>query len=44
MNQWRKIGIGVSGAALLAGAVWFTIRWINKDVVTVQTAAWRGRT
>jgi len=39
MNTWQKIGIGVGGAAALAGAVWFTIRQINKDVVTVQTAA-----
>src|ERR1700686_1149647 len=39
MHMWQKIGIGVGGAAVLAGAVWFTIRQINKDVVTVQTAA-----
>jgi HlyD family secretion protein len=39
MNTWQKIGIGVGGAAVLAGAVWLTIRQINKDVVTVQTAA-----
>jgi HlyD family secretion protein len=39
MNKWQKIGIGVGGAAVLAGAVWFTVRQINKDVVTVQTAA-----
>jgi HlyD family secretion protein len=39
MNTWQKIGIGVAGAAVLAGAVWLTIRQINKDVVTVQTAA-----
>ena len=38
MNMWRKIGIGVAVAAVLAGGAWFTIRWINKDVVTVQTA------
>src|SRR6202158_3572578 len=38
MNLWQKIGIGVAGAAVLAGAVWFTIRQINKDVVTVQSA------
>ncbi len=36
MNKWTKIGIGIGGAAVMAGAVWFTIRWINKDVVTVQ--------
>jgi len=39
MNMWRKIGIGVGGAAILAGAIWLTIRQINKGVVTVQTAA-----
>src|SRR6202047_1593791 len=39
MNMWRKIGIGVGGAAVLAGAVWLTIRQINKDVVIVQTTA-----
>jgi HlyD family secretion protein len=38
MNMWKKIGIGAGGAAVLAGVVWFTIRQINKDVVTVQTA------
>src|SRR6202007_734965 len=35
----QKIAIGAGGAAVLAGAVWFTVRQINKDVVTVQTAA-----
>src|SRR6266436_6999733 len=30
MNKWTKIGIGIGGAAVMAGAVWFTIRWINK--------------
>ncbi len=39
MKLLQKIGIGVGGAALLAGGTWFTIRQINKDVVTVQTAA-----
>jgi HlyD family secretion protein len=39
MNSWQKIGIGVGGAAVLAGAVWLTNRQINKDVVTVQTTA-----
>src|ERR1700730_2036881 len=38
MNMWQKLAIGVAGAAVVAGAVWFTIRQINKDVVTVQTA------
>src|SRR5258706_2760893 len=39
MNMWQKIGIGVGGAAVLAGGVWFTLREINKGVVTVQTEA-----
>src|SRR6202140_2980871 len=39
MHMWQKIGIGVGGAGVVAGAVWLTIRQINKDVVTVQTAA-----
>jgi HlyD family secretion protein len=37
MNMWQKIGLGVGGAAILAGAIWLTIRQINKNVVTVQT-------
>src|SRR5260221_13767650 len=39
MNMWQKIGIGVGGAAVIAGGVWFTLREINKGVVTVQTEA-----
>src|SRR5579872_303059 len=39
MNMWQKIGTGIGGAALLAAGLWFTIRQINKDVVTVQTEA-----
>jgi HlyD family secretion protein len=39
MNMWQKIGLAVGGAAVLAGGVWFTIREINKNVVTVQTEA-----
>src|SRR5882724_11787263 len=39
MNKWTKIGIGIGGAAVLAGGVWFTLREINKGVVTVQTEA-----
>jgi HlyD family secretion protein len=39
MNTWQKIGIGAGGAAVLGGAVWFTIWQVNKDVLTVQTAA-----
>jgi len=38
MNTWKKIGIGVAGAAVLAGAIALTIHQINKDVVTVQSA------
>ena len=38
MNTWKKVGIGVAGAAVLAGGVALTIRQLNKDVVTVQTA------
>jgi HlyD family secretion protein len=39
MNLWQKIGIGVAGAAAIAGGVWYAIHEINKGVVTVQTAA-----
>ena len=39
MRIWQKIGIGVAGTALLAGAVWIAIWQINKDVVSVQTGA-----
>jgi HlyD family secretion protein len=39
MNTWQKIGIGVGGAAVVAGAAWLIIRQVNKDVVTVQTAS-----
>ena len=38
MSVGRKMWLGAGAAALLAGAVWLTIRQINKDVVTVQTA------
>jgi HlyD family secretion protein len=38
MKMWKKIGLAIGGAALLALAVFLTIRRINKDVVTVQTA------
>src|SRR5216683_5258403 len=38
MNTWQKIGIGVGGAAVLAGGTWLAIWQINKGVVTVQTA------
>jgi len=38
MSVGKKIWLGAGVAALLGGAVWLTIRQINKDVVTVQTA------
>ncbi len=38
MKTWKKVGIGVAGAAVLAGIVWFSIKQANKGVVTVQTA------
>src|SRR5258707_11599401 len=38
MKMWKKIGVGVGAAAVLAGATWLTIWQINKGVVTVQTA------
>src|SRR6266481_4693178 len=38
MKTWHKVTIGVGGAALLSGIVWFTVNQANKGVVTVQTA------
>jgi HlyD family secretion protein len=38
MNTWQKVAMGVGGAAVLAGAAFFTVKQVNKDVVTVQTA------
>src|ERR1700689_3804212 len=38
MNTWKKIGIGVGVAAVIAGGGWVTIWQINKGVVTVQTS------
>ena len=37
MKTWKKIGIGVAGAAVLGGIVWFSVKQANKGVVTVQT-------
>jgi HlyD family secretion protein len=38
MKMWHKVTIGVGGAALLGGIVWFSVNQANKGVVTVQTA------
>jgi HlyD family secretion protein len=38
MKTWQKVTIGVGGAALLGGVVWFSVNQANKGVVTVQTA------
>lgn len=37
MKKWQKVAIGVGGAAVLLGLVWFGIYQANKGVVTVQT-------
>lgn len=38
MKTWHKVAIGVGGAVLVAGIVWFSINQANKGVETVQTA------
>jgi HlyD family secretion protein len=38
MKTWHKVTIGVGGAVLVAGIVWFSINQANKGVETVQTA------
>src|SRR5580658_1020151 len=38
MKTWHKIAIGLGGAAVVGGIVWFSINQANKGVVTVQTA------
>src|SRR5260370_29550120 len=38
MKTWHNVTIGVGGAALLSGMVWFTVNQANKGVVTVQKA------
>jgi HlyD family secretion protein len=38
MKTWHKVAIGLGGAAVIAGIVWFSINQANKGVVTVQTA------
>jgi HlyD family secretion protein len=37
MKTWHKVAIGVGGAVLVAGIVWFSINQANKGVETVQT-------
>jgi HlyD family secretion protein len=38
MKTWHKVAIGLGGAVLVGGIVWFSINQANKGVVTVQTA------
>src|SRR5271167_4431284 len=38
MKPWKKVVIGVVGAAVLGGIVLYSVQQANKDVVTVQTA------
>ena len=38
MRTWQKVAIGLGGAALVGGIVWFSINQANKGVVIVQTA------
>jgi HlyD family secretion protein len=38
MKTWHKVMIGVGGAAVVGGIVWYSINQANKGVVTVQTA------
>jgi HlyD family secretion protein len=38
MKTWHKVTIGVGGAVLVAGIVWFSINQANKGVETVQTS------
>src|ERR1700756_2285432 len=38
MKTWQKVGIGLAGAAVVGGIVWFSVNQANKGVVTVQTA------
>jgi len=38
MKTWHKVGIGLAGAAVVGGIVWFSVNQANKGVVTVQTA------
>jgi HlyD family secretion protein len=38
MKTWQKVLVGLGGAAVVAGIVWYSINQANKGVVTVQTA------
>jgi HlyD family secretion protein len=38
MKTWHKVGIGLGGALVVGGIVWYSINQANKGVVTVQTA------
>jgi len=38
MKTWHKFAIGLGGAAVVGGIIWFSINQANKGVVTVQTA------
>src|SRR5271169_5889592 len=38
MKTWKKVVIGIVGAAVLGGIVLYSVQQANKDVVTVQTA------
>ena len=38
MKTWHKVAIGLAGAAVVGGIVWYSINQANKGVVTVQTA------
>src|SRR5580698_513056 len=38
MKTWQKVAVGLGGAAVVGGIVWFSINQANKGVVTVQTA------
>jgi len=38
MKTWHKVAIGLGGAVVVAGIVWYSINQANKGVVTIQTA------
>ena len=37
MKKWQKVTIGLGGAVVLLGMVWFSVYQMNKGVVTVQS-------
>src|SRR5579862_5025797 len=39
MGTWKKIGLGVSAAAVLAAGTWLAIWRLNKDVIAAQTGS-----